>query len=194
MKTIQENTTSKYNSDDDFDFDSSPPAKPQEKSDPKNSEKKSKTKLIAVSSILIVLSVTALYFFLRNNSSNDNKENNTEEVKIQTHTEPVETTSLEQKNAFIAKEEVGEFVLIFGGCHEDGCTFEFMNSKKEKLYSSSVPDNILKYDNTDEGGTAVKEEFLNKTYRVTYKMKKVHHEASNSENIEMVIIKINPIK
>lgn len=84
-----------------------------------------------------------------------------------------------------------EFTLISGGCHEDGCTFVFKNGQQKEIISSSIPDNILEFDETEEGGTTVKDKYLNKKYSITYKMGTVHHEASDSDNEEMIISKIN---
>lgn len=89
-----------------------------------------------------------------------------------------------------AVEQTEEFTLISGSCHEDGCTFIFKNSQNKEIISSSIPDNILEFDETEDGGNIVKDKYLNKKYFITYKMEVVHHEASDSDNKEMIILKM----
>lgn len=78
------------NTDDDFDFDSSPPldtTKPKvekEKPEPKSSENKPNTKLISIISIvLIVLSITAYYLFFNNSKGSSKNSQNIELTEVQ---------------------------------------------------------------------------------------------------------------
>lgn len=67
MQNNEENNIPQNSPDDDFDFDPSPhviPVKPQEKSEPKSPERKSKTRLIAIISTLIIMLSMAVFYFL----------------------------------------------------------------------------------------------------------------------------------
>ena len=100
-------------------------------------------------------------------------------------TAPVANESTKQET-----EITEELTLITGGCHEDGCTYVFKDKNQKELISSEVPENVFEYYNTEEGGAVVTDKYLNKKYSVTYKMGIVHHEASNSDNEEMIILNI----
>lgn len=91
-------------------------------------------------------------------------------------------------------EQTEELTLISGNCSEDGCTFTFRNAEDVNLISSQLPENVVEYSDDENGGTDVKKKYLNKKYSIKYKMQNVHHEASNSVNIEMVIEEMIMIK
>ena len=56
------------------------------------------------------------------------------------------------------------------------------------MISTQFPDKIIQFDNGGDSGEAlVNSKYLNKKYLITYKLKNVHHEESNSDDIEIVI-------
>ena len=88
-----------------------------------------------------------------------------------------------------------KFTLVSGDCHDDGCTFAFQNSDEgETQYASQLPENSVKFENTEEGGTTVQKKFLNKQYLIKYHLKKVFHEESNSASLEMLISEMKMVR
>ena len=94
--------------------------------------------------------------------------------------------------AKLQEEKIEDFILVQGACSDDGCTFIFKDNTQKEFITSSLPEQSVEYNNTPEGGTVVNEKYLNKKYNITYTLQNVHHEASNSDNMEMVIKEMKP--
>lgn len=93
------------------------------------------------------------------------------------------------------KSQTEELKLVSGGCSDDGCSLVFVNGVGKEIISTQFPDKIIQFDNDgDSGGALVNSKYLNKKYSITYKLKNVHHEESNSDDIEMVIEEMKMIK
>lgn len=113
-------------------------------------------------------------------------------MNAQTKSTNSKTTQPAMQKTTVASGEI--FTLISGNCHEDGCTFTFKNSKGKEVYTSKIPDKVVEFSDTEEGGSEVQMKYLNKKYAVKYKTGKRFHEPSNSYNIEMMITEMKMIK
>jgi hypothetical protein len=112
---------------------------------------------------------------------------------IESKTKNISNALNEEVNEAI--EQTEEFKLISGGCSDDGCTLVFINGDGKEIISTQFPEKIIQFDTDGDSGAAVANaKYLNKKYLITYKLKNVHHEESNSDDIEMVIEEMKMIK
>lgn len=113
------------------------------------------------------------------------------EIALQLSTDQIKQDSIQKADTLITS----QLTLISGGCSNDGCTLVFKNKEGSEMVSTQFPDKIIQFDNDeDSGGALVNSKYLNKKYSITYKLKNVHHEESNSDDIEMVIEEMKMIK
>lgn len=151
-----------------------------------NNITKKKSSLIAI--VLIVFLVAGFLIFKLTG-----KKENTETQIVSPEIKPNDITQTPSKEKELSKVNAvltEELTLISGGCFEEGCTYVFKNKDQKEIISSKVPENVFEYYNPEEGGAVILDKYLNKKYFVTYKMEIVHHEESNSDNEEMIILSI----
>lgn len=94
--------------------------------------------------------------------------------------------SIPKENIFIKE----ELTLISGRYSDDGGTFVFKNEKGDEMTASQLPEE----NSVEFSDNVVQRKYINKKYLIKYLMKTIHHEASNSDNVEMVIEEMTTVE
>src|SRR5688500_13050763 len=121
--------------------------------------------------IIAVAFSTILLVSCGNKTKVENKELPKDTTKKTNNTPIVEEDLFAKYDSLNAKavEKTEYLALISGDGGPDGAYIYFTTSNGDSLFAREVPDNI-KWKQTDEDLSQIEPQFLNKKYKVTYKM------------------------